>query len=116
MERGRGSCRPGNCGSWPSEGWAWRGRLRLRTCRSASQGFQSDLMLKITRRDEAGIAVIQVEGKLAGPWVKELESSWRSAGAKQTMPVRVELKARGCFTTCLIQSIRQAFRHSERKH
>ncbi len=97
-------------------------------------------MLKITRRDEAGIAVIQVEGKLAGPWVKELESFWRSAGAKQTMPVRVdltavsfideagedllrtmhrehvELKARGCFTTCLIQSIRQAFRHSKRKH
>jgi anti-anti-sigma regulatory factor len=95
-------------------------------------------MLKITRRDEKGTAVIQVEGKLAGPWVKELESSWRSAAAEQTTPVRVdltavsfideagedllrtmhgehvELKARGCFTTCLIQSIKQAFRRSDR--
>jgi anti-anti-sigma regulatory factor len=96
-------------------------------------------MLKITRRDEEGTAVIQVEGKLTGPWVKELESSWRSAGAEQTIPVRVdltavsyideagedllrtmhrehvELKAKGCFTTCLIQAIRQAFRHSHGK-
>jgi anti-anti-sigma regulatory factor len=96
-------------------------------------------MLKITRRDEAGTAVIQVEGKLAGPWVKELEHCWRSAGAEQTHPVRVdltavsfideageallrtmhrehvELKAKGCFTTCLIQAIRQAIGHSERK-
>lgn len=96
-------------------------------------------MLKITRRDEGGTAVIQVEGKLAGPWVKELESCWRSAGAEQTRPVRVDLtavsfideagetllrtmheervdlRARGCFTTCLIQSIRHAFKRSERK-
>jgi anti-anti-sigma regulatory factor len=94
-------------------------------------------MLKITRRDEAGTAVIQVEGKLAGPWVKELADSWRSAVAEQT-PVRVdltavsfideageellrtmhlervELKAKGCFTSCLIQTIKQAIGHSER--
>ena len=81
--------------------------------------------------------MIQVEGKLAGPWVKELEGAWRATG--RTTPVRVdltavsfidetgedllrtmhrervELKAKGCFTTCLIQSIRQAFGHSERK-
>ena len=96
-------------------------------------------MLKITRRDEGGTAVIQVEGKLAGPWVKELESFWRSAGAEQTKPVRVdltavsfideageellrtmhqervELRARGCFTRCLVQTIRDAFRRSEQK-
>jgi anti-anti-sigma regulatory factor len=95
-------------------------------------------MLKITRRNEGGTAVIQVEGRLAGPWVKELESCWRSAGAEQTQPVRVdltavsfideageallrtmyqegvELKARGCFTTCLIQTIKQAIGLSER--
>ena len=89
-------------------------------------------MLKITRRDEAGTAVIQVEGKLAGPWVKELEECWRSVAADQPRPVRVdltavsfidesgeallrtmhrervELKARGCFTTCLIQTIKEA--------
>jgi len=95
-------------------------------------------MLKITRRDEAGTAVIQVEGKLAGPWVKELESCWRSAGVEQTQPVRVdltavsfideageallrtmhrervELRAKGCFTTCLIQTIKQAIGRSGR--
>jgi hypothetical protein len=89
-------------------------------------------MLKITRRDEAGTAVLQVEGKLAGPWVKELERCWRSAHAEQALPIRVdltavsfvdetgeellrtmhkervELKARGCFTTCLIQAIKDA--------
>ncbi len=96
-------------------------------------------MLKITRRDEAGTAVIQIEGRLVGPWVKELEECWRSVAAKQTLPVRVDLtavsyideagadllrtmcqervdlKVKGCFTTCLIQTIRQAFRRSERK-
>jgi len=90
-------------------------------------------MLKITCQNEDGNVVIQVEGKLAGPWVKELEGCWRSVAAKQTHPVRVdltavsfideagedllrtmhqehvELKARGCFNTCLIQGIR----HSE---
>ncbi|MFZ5861755.1 MAG: STAS domain-containing protein [Nitrospirota bacterium] len=89
-------------------------------------------MLRITRRDEAGTAVIQVEGKLAGPWVKELEDSWRSVEGEQGRKVlvdltavsfidetgeellrtmhreRVGLKARGCFTTCLIQTIQEA--------
>jgi hypothetical protein len=107
--------------------------LARSTVRERVAGLESDPMLKITRRDEAGTAVIQVEGKLAGPWVKELEHCWRSAGAEQTQPVRVdltavsfideagedllktmhrehvELKARGCFNTCLIQGIR----HSE---
>jgi len=96
-------------------------------------------MLKITRRDEADTAVIQVEGKLAGPWVKELEECWRSVAADQPRPVRVdltavsfidetgeellrtmhrehvELKAKGCFTTCLIQTIKQAIGRSDRK-
>ena len=90
-------------------------------------------MLKITHRSETGTLVIQVEGKLAGPWVEELERCWRSAGTQQTHPVRVdltavsfideagedllrnmyrehvELVARGCFNSCLIQGIR----HSE---
>lgn len=98
-------------------------------------------MLKITRRDEAGTSVIQVEGRLAGPWVKELEDCWRSVNSvnvEQPRQVRVdltavsfvdeagedllramhqegvELKARGCFTTCLIQTIKQAIGLSER--
>lgn len=90
-------------------------------------------MLKITRRGEAGNVVLQVEGKLAGSWVKELEGAWRSVAAEQTRPVcvdltavsfideagkdllsamhqeRVELKAKGCFNSCVIEGIR----HSE---
>jgi anti-anti-sigma regulatory factor len=90
-------------------------------------------MLRITRRDEAGTAVIQIEGRLTGPWVKELEACWRAVAARPTVPVRVdltavsyiddegaellkamhrervELAATGCFNACLIQGIR----HSE---
>jgi len=92
-------------------------------------------MLKITRRGEAGNVVLQVEGKLAGSWVKELEASWRSVAAEQPHPVcvdltavsfiddagkdllrtmhqeHVELKAKGCFNTCLIQGIRHSEQH-----
>ncbi len=34
-----------------------------------------------------------LEGKLAGPWVKELENYWRSVGTKQGYPVRVDLSS-----------------------
>ena len=43
---------------------------------------------------EAGLMTFALEGKLAGPWVKELELSWRSAaGTQQIYPVRVDLSA-----------------------
>ena len=36
----------------------------------------------------------KLEGKLAGPWVKELELSWRSAtGTHHIYPVRVDLSS-----------------------
>ncbi len=90
-------------------------------------------MLKVTRESQAGTVVIQVEGRLAGPWVEELERCWRSADTHQPPTVRVdltavsfideagkdllrtmyrehvELVAKGCFNSCLIQGIR----HSE---
>ena len=48
-------------------------------------------MLKITTRREAGALVFQLEGKLAGPWVQELERCWRSApGTRQS---RVDLSS-----------------------
>jgi anti-anti-sigma regulatory factor len=51
-------------------------------------------MLKITLQSEAGMLVFALEGKLAGPWVKELERCWRSvAGTQQSYPVRVDLSA-----------------------
>jgi hypothetical protein len=51
-------------------------------------------MLKITLQSEAGVLFFQLEGKLAGPWVKELERCWRSAAdTQQSYPVRVDLSA-----------------------
>jgi len=51
-------------------------------------------MLKITTRREAGVWVFQLEGRLAGPWVQELELCWRSAlDTRQGDPMRVDLSA-----------------------
>jgi len=51
-------------------------------------------MLKINMKIEAGVMTFDLEGKLAGPWVKELELSWRSAASTQRIyPVRVDLSS-----------------------
>jgi len=51
-------------------------------------------MLKINMRIEAGLLTFKLEGKVAGPWVKELELSWRSAaGTQHIYPVRVDLSS-----------------------
>ena len=36
-------------------------------------------MLKITTKTSPAETVFEVEGKLAGPWVQELEGCWREA-------------------------------------
>ena len=36
-------------------------------------------MLRITINDQAGVTSFVLEGKLVGPWVKELEQCWESA-------------------------------------
>ena len=87
-------------------------------------------MLKITMQIAAGGATFALEGKLAGPWVKELELCWRSAvSTQQICPVRVELSsvtfidedgkellrkmhlggaklmATGCLNKCIVEGI-----------
>ncbi|MGH7771799.1 MAG: hypothetical protein ACREQA_06135 [Candidatus Binatia bacterium] len=49
-------------------------------------------MLKITIQTGATSTILELEGKLAGPWVKELESCWRKA-ANSDRSVRVLLCA-----------------------
>ncbi len=49
-------------------------------------------MLKITTQTNATGTVFELEGKLAGPWVQELEGCWRRAIATDR-PLRVMLKA-----------------------
>jgi hypothetical protein len=95
-------------------------------------------MLKITLQSEAGILVFELEGKLAGPWVKELELCWRSATDTQpNTPVRVylsavtfidadgkallgqmhkagaELVASGCLNKCIVERIMRSTKKQE---
>jgi hypothetical protein len=85
---------------------------------------------------ETGVLFFGLEGKLAGPWVKELELCWRSTGGtQQNYPVRVdltsvafideegkellkkmhgegvELVATGCLNKCIVEGIM----HSQEK-
>jgi hypothetical protein len=44
-------------------------------------------MLRITVHDNPGSLTVQLEGRLAGPWVRELEGCWQSTRASQRKPV-----------------------------
>jgi hypothetical protein len=49
-------------------------------------------MLRITVHDAPRTLTFRLEGKLAGPWVRELEECWRGALANQGEPnLRVDL-------------------------
>ena len=49
-------------------------------------------MLRITVHDKAGFLTFQLEGRLAGPWVRVLQECWQSALARQHRPnFRVDL-------------------------
>jgi hypothetical protein len=87
-------------------------------------------MLKVTMQIAAGVMTFALEGKLAGPWVKEMELCWRSAAeTQQVHPVRVDLSsvtfidedgkdllrrmyregarlmATGCLNKCIVEGI-----------
>jgi anti-anti-sigma regulatory factor len=49
-------------------------------------------MLRITVHDKPGALTFQLEGRLAGPWVRVLEECWQSTLARQGKPIlRVDL-------------------------
>ena len=49
-------------------------------------------MLRITLHDKPESLTFQLEGKLAGPWVKELEKTWQAAAINQRQrAVRLDL-------------------------
>jgi ABC-type transporter Mla MlaB component len=49
-------------------------------------------MLRITVHDEPGTLTFQLEGRLAGPWVRVLEDCWQTTLASHSKPVvRVDL-------------------------
>lgn len=84
-------------------------------------------MLKITTKTEAGKVTFELEGKLAGVWVDELERCWRELPHGHAVKLSLEavtfiddngkkllarlhesgaeLKASGCMTKCIVQEI-----------
>jgi anti-anti-sigma regulatory factor len=86
-------------------------------------------MLKITTRLEAGSITLIVEGRVAGPWVKELQDCWnhipgqRQRGTfidltgvtfidqfgqellRRMWQEGAELKTAGCMNNCLVDQI-----------
>ena len=49
-------------------------------------------MLRVTTHDDVSTLTLQVEGRLAGLWVRELEECWRTASAgRGARVVRVDL-------------------------
>ncbi len=44
-------------------------------------------MLRITVLDNSGLLTFRLEGRLAGPWVRELENCWQSTQVSQRKPV-----------------------------
>src|SRR5262245_51450309 len=90
-------------------------------------------MLKITTQNESDRLLFNLEGKLAGPWVKELEQCWvASVAAQPDRRMRVdlssvtfideegkqllrkmygegtELMAAGCLNKCIVEKIMQS--------
>jgi anti-anti-sigma regulatory factor len=97
-------------------------------------------MLKITTLTDTESTTFKLEGRLAGPWVQELERCWTSTvtGRKKREPLSVDLSAvtyvdsdgknllrkihrqgaklvaSGCLTNCLVKEISQDVRSGER--
>jgi hypothetical protein len=44
-------------------------------------------MLRITVHDNPRILTFRLEGRLAGPWLRELEETWQSTLARQSRPL-----------------------------
>ena len=84
-------------------------------------------MLRITTKTEALKTTFELEGKLAGAWVGELERCWREISSGQAVKVSLEavtfidddgkkllarlhesgaeLNASGCMNKCIVQEI-----------
>lgn len=93
-------------------------------------------MLKITKHRDAGSDSVsfKLEGRLAGPWVEELDTCWRQMTASpqgrtvvdltgvtfvdgdgKALLTRMwqqgaELRAAGCLTKCIVEEIAKAGR------
>ena len=64
-------------------------------------------MLRITVHDKPPALTFQLEGELAGPWVRELEECWQSALKQRHKPIlrvdltgtiRIDAEGQACLT------------------
>jgi anti-anti-sigma regulatory factor len=84
-------------------------------------------MLKITRKTEEVTTTLELEGRLAGAYVEELERCWRELAPGRNLKISLQavtfiddhgkrllarlyesgavLKASGCMTKCIVQEI-----------
>jgi anti-anti-sigma factor len=91
-------------------------------------------MLKITTHKKAQSTTLEIEGRLTGPWVEELDRCWRSVADPQQSRIVVDLTgvtfidsegkallarmwqqgaklhAVGCLTRCIVEDIAKADR------
>jgi len=97
-------------------------------------------MLKITRHTDNHSTTLQLEGRLAGPWVEELERCWASTvGEQDKRELRIDLSAvtyvdasgkdllkklsrkgvglaaSGCLTSCIVEEITRAVGGAKRR-
>ncbi len=96
------------------------------------EGEGETVMLKITIHPEGGATRLGLEGRLAGPWVDELDRCWSGVAGTQQSPVLVDLSgvtfidpegkallakmwqqgakfhAVGCLTRCIVDEIAKA--------
>ena len=59
----------------------WQGRCYPITGTGATR------LLRITIQESSGTAIVKLEGKLAGPWVKELARIWRAMDAGKAIQI-----------------------------
>ena len=67
--------------------------VRTRPARGHSIGHRTEkAVLRIHIDDRDGLTSLMLEGRLVGPWVRELENCWRRAlGAEPRRPILVNL-------------------------
>jgi hypothetical protein len=68
--------------------------MRHDRCDGGGEAKRRTLMLRITIHDHAPMTSFVLEGKLVGPWVKELKQCWQTAVADDpSTPMLVDLAA-----------------------
>jgi anti-anti-sigma regulatory factor len=50
-------------------------------------------MLKVTTTDQENAVTLKLEGKLAGPWVQEVNQAWQAVSESSSAPCVIDLQS-----------------------